>query len=72
MYSSLQGLRMLFPPKMGGKGKSPLPPVYKSYRQKGFVGSGISSRSAQILSRSLRKEFEKSSVRGTKRFLQVV
>ena len=31
----------------------------------GFVGSGMSSRNAHILSRSLRKEFEKSFVRGT-------
>jgi hypothetical protein len=31
----------------------------------GFVGSGMHSLRAHILSRSLRKEFEKSCVRGT-------
>ena len=31
----------------------------------GVIGSGMYSRNAQILSRSRKKEFEKSSVRGT-------
>ena len=44
-----------------------IPPVSLCYLIEycGFVGSGMYSRNAQILSRSLRKEFENSCVRGT-------
>ena len=57
---------------MGVGIKRPLRPVPVSSRfsysrliRCGFVGSGMNSLSAQILSRSLRKEFENSCVRGT-------
>ena len=67
IYNKVRKLPMSNTLYMGDFGKRSLRPVYKFlyHRQKGFVGSGMSSRSAQILSRSFKKEFEKSSVRGT-------
>ena len=64
---------------MGVGIKRPLRPVPVSSRfsysrliRCGFVGSGMNSLSAQILSRSLRKEFENSCVRGTEKVPNVL
>ena len=64
---------------MGVGIKRPLRPVPVSSRfsysrliRCGFVGSGMNSLSAQILSRSLRKEFENSCVRGTTEEISII